>query len=264
MIATRTLIQPGAEFPKYLVQHLHTAMSMSGYPLGFHHDPAVGRRYGVHLGDKDHPIHIVEFPADQSEHQLHYLLSAAEQIIRMWSVPPHRRMMPAKNRLWLPHNEHEELSRAHPECSESELARLSHGWYESVMGIATSVPIALRIEEDLSTHFPEHRCRQEAFVRQAIASLDEFINPEIAAQPPLKAARAIVSLASVHVERLSATTGIEPGPKYKEYADAARMAPLLSIHKENRLIGFYGDVWLTNAWARILGIRRWYKWERLK
>jgi len=166
-------------------------------------------------------------------------------------------------RPWLPHPEHEELRRAYPNRSDPELVKLSGGWYRSTVLATTSVPMAIRIEEALYRHFPEHRDLQREFVQHAVLSLDEFVNPALAKQPPVKAGRAISSIATIHVNQLTKLTGVEPGPSYRAHAQPEIVAPLLAIQKENRLIGFYGDVWLTNAWAQHLGVRRWYQWERL-
>jgi len=198
----------------------------------------------------------------------HLVAHECGHIVRLWTVPPERRMLPMGTmdaKVAAIHQLGDELTRLANEqgIKPEHLSKLFDMLYPGTIRQVTNFPIDIRIERWLFEDYPDLRDTQR---RSLLAELEEnrqVLAPGIASTTPrtiLQASNAINCAFAIAVSRLYKDVSLAASYSSTAYWQTGHeLLDLVQHHPDHA----DGDRALVDDWAEKLSVDTWYTWRVL-
>ena len=105
--------------PSYLYQLIQEVEDKSGYPVSLQEEATIGYDMETRFARPGKPVHEIAISPTYGDYALHFLASGSFKIVRLWSLPPEERYVPAS-----------EVGRGLPTLDERELRSKLIGYPE--------------------------------------------------------------------------------------------------------------------------------------
>jgi len=250
--------------PRYAIDFAAEAVEHSGYPILVSEQEGMGYDAETRMARPGRPVHEVVYDPSFRDHRLHFLVSGAYKIQRLWDMPPEDRLVPATEPgRRLPGDEHEELGRLIPWFTKAHLEDLSRFLYEGAVRQLTSMPMDLRVERELADRVPEHRPEQQRYLARQVQEMKPHFRLEVRLLSPRHLYAATSAMNIAFAEAISDLAGADFGEPFTSSRFRELGSRLGEIIRSEHLPGYQGDRRVVDAWAAELGLDGWYSWERL-
>ncbi len=250
--------------PSYALGLVHEALHRTGYPLVLTEEDGIGYDSQLRMAGRTQPFHELAYVPAYRPFRLHFLISAAFKIRRVWEVPPDERLLPISDAgRGLPAEDEAELRRKLRGMPTSAIDDLSRFLYHGLTQQLTSMPVDVRVEREIAESLPEHREAQHSYLSRQVRDLEPHFRPEIAEFSPERLYAACTAMNIVLAEEAAEIADVEPGPMFRQNPHRGLGERLRKhLHAVDEP-GYRGDRVLTDTWADELGLRDWYEWKRL-
>lgn len=250
--------------PSYAIDLVHEVRGRTGYPLVVTEEDSIGYDSQLRMAGRTQPYHELAIVSAYLSHRLHFLVSAAFKIRRVWDAPPDERLLPVSDAgRGLPPEDEAELRRKLRGMPTSAINDLSRFLYHGLTQQLTSMPVDIHVEREIAESLPEHREAQHRYLSRQVRDLEPHFRPEIAEFSPERLYAASTAMNVVLAEEAAEIADVEPGPMFRQNPHRGLGERLREhLHAVDEP-GYRGDCLLTDAWAEELGLREWYDWRRL-
>ena len=254
----------GQLLPEYLQKLVSEVTERTGYPLLVSEEQGIGYDSELRIARPGRAAHEVAYVPPYREFRLHFLVSGAFKVLRIWDVPPGERCLPASDLgRRLAEEDYKELRSKLSGFPAMQLKELSKFLYQGICRQLTSMPGDIRVEREIAARLPEHRLAQSEYLNRQVQDLEPTFLPEMAEACPERLYAASTAMNVVLAEEAAEITGTRVGKlagetRHRKLGERLR-EKLHAIREE----GYPGDRLLTDEWARELGMEDWYKWVRV-
>ncbi len=202
------------------------------------------------------------------ETHLDYLVAhECGHLLRLWSVPPGERLVPAvgrKERMIAYGQLLNELPGLVRPLPEKAIAKLLRMWHDGIVRQVTSFPADIRIEAWLYDCYPRMREVQVAALVEQLRENETVLRPEVAALTPRTVYRASILINCAFAQSLALLLG-EPalcrGYPLQLRQQAAKLLREMGTEKDP---SYTGDVKIAREWAELLGLSGWFGWTKFR
>ncbi len=252
--------------PDYCVNLIEEVVSLSDYSF------AIGQLTSAPFGCElkyatpSRDTHMLLYQQDYHEHLSHFVVNAAYKIRRMWSAPPKARLMPTTRQdIHLPLEEEYELARNLGQSPRAKpLRNLSKLLSLELLRQVTSLPVDLRVEREIAGSLPEHSPLQRAYLRQKVLRLADSLEEGPSEYVTRFVHRCDTTMNSAFIQGACDLADVTLGRAVRKHPSYDLAQKLLEPVTSTPLdTGVEGDRKITDAWARELELRGWYRWTRM-
>lgn len=219
----------------------------------------------LRLATNEEQVHTLRYNHNLHPYRVHFLVSAATKVQRVFSLPPAERLVPAVPReAVLPLRYHHELVRKLSDQLPTKA--LVHHSRELRTGLTrqlTSFPLDLRVEAELHEQLAEHRVEQAAYLRYQVADFLPTLQEDLRGYVPDALYVASTAMNVAFAEHAARLAGVVPDAIVRFHTSRPTAELLLHHLEEVATPGYAGDRELTDRWADELGLLRWYAWVPL-
>lgn len=250
--------------PGYAQELVTNVIKSSGYPVCLAEEDAIGYDFEVRMAGLRQPYHRLACVPAYRDYRLHFLVSAAVKIRRVWDLCPEERLFPVSDACGrLPEQDRLELQRKLPPMPPDDFDKFGRFLYQGLTRQLTSMPMDIRVEREIAEEIPQHREAQRAYLSRQVQDLEPTFNPMLARTCPDRLYAASTAMNVVLAEEAADLVDVQAG-------SGAQQTPhrVLGERLRERLHsieepGYVGDRRLTDLWAEELGVRNFYSWVRL-
>lgn len=252
------------ELPDYCSELLKKVEEKTGYPLRIIEKEILEFDSVLKVATSKRPYHQLTYLTAYSKHRNHFIVNNSFKILRLWKVPAEERLMPATEiGRRLPDNEHRELAKKLSLGAEDEFVqKMSCFIYGGLARQLTSFPVDLQVEKEVSQSFPEHSGKQLSYLQNQVKDFLPTLDEQMLSTIPERIYRASTAMNIAFAETAAELAGVRPGSVFRHHSSRKLAERLLEDLKEVKEPGYRGDIKLTDAWARELGLVGWYEWVR--
>jgi len=253
------------ELPSYALHLMDQVLERTGCRIELAEEEGIGYDSLLRLAGREGPEHRVAYVPEYRDFGVHFLVSGAYKVLRIWDVPEQERYLPAtETARGLPAEDLAELRRKlHHLCERHLEDTLSRFLYHGIVRQLTSVPVDIRVERKIADELPVHKPRQDAYLARQVRDFEPHFAPEIREFCPERLYAASTAMNVVLAEEFSELTGRTPADVIRTTPHRAlgeRLRERLHAVRED---GYTGDRIATDAWAREVGMEGWFEWVRM-
>ncbi len=250
--------------PFYARALLSQVEERSGHPLVLVEENGIGYDSELRIARSGLLEHVVAYVPEYREFGLHFLVSGAYKILRIWDVPVEERYLPAtETNRGLSTEDLTELRRKLYHLCERHLEEtISRFLYRGIVRQLTSMPVDIRVEREVASSLPEHHEAQRAYLARQVQDLEPHFSPAIQEVSPERLYRASTAMNVVLADEAAELTGVAPARAILETLYRALGERLREQLHSVREAGYRGDRIVTDLWAKELGMEGWYEWVR--
>ena len=245
---------------------LRQTEEVSGRRIRVVRDPSLTTWAAVRVARSEAAAHTIRYAPRREAHLDYLIVHECGHLMRLWSVPPEERMVPAigkEQRAIAQHRLRQEVPpfiRYLPQAAQRSLLGL---WHEGIVRQVSTYPADVRIEEWIFEQFPEMRGTQRAALVRHLEENELVLVPRVESVSAKTVYRASVAMNCAFAQFAAALLR-EPslfGPYTDQAREKARKL-FWELHSERRP-GHSGDVAVSNRWSEVLGLSGWFRWIRL-
>jgi len=100
-------------------------------------------------------------------------------------------------------------------------------------------------------------------MKKQVEDIEPHFSAEIEGPAPSRIYAATTAMNVVLAEESSEIAGTPIDPLVRSSAHGSMGTQLRQILREEKAPGYRGDLVVTDAWAEVLGMRKWYEWVLL-
>lgn len=237
----------------------------SGYPVRIVDDASLSTLTAMRLARRGGvPVHMLAFRPLGNEAPDYLIAFQCGFAVRLFAVPPELRLETAMSRSGLDRVTEaleQALRQNHMTLTAQEIGQTASQLYGGLITHLRSVPIGLRIARWLRESFTEYHPLQRTTVdreldenREAARSARSNVLPEIVVTPTLAINAAFAQFWAREYNEPGLAAGYLSGP-------VARTGERLLSIWDTTPTGADADTALVDAWADVLGLTGWYRWE---
>lgn len=250
--------------PSYIEVLLDQVEKNSGYPIEMREEPFLEFDSEIQMATSARRPHVLRYQAPYRAYRDHFLVSASAKILRTYAEPPENRMLPAtdENRGLPEEDEQEMRGKVGVLFPGDHFAAMSKFLYRGLVRQVFSFPVDLRVEREIREGVPEHRKRQNAYLRRQVKDLEPTLDPRMEEFIPERACRASAAMNIAFAETIGEIAGVAPAPAFRRNRYRSLGERLVERLRGVEEPGLPGDRKATDAWAQELGLEGWYEWVR--
>lgn len=254
----------GWNLPGYVEELVSEVRGRTGFPMLVSEEVGVGYDSEMRIAGSGRQFHEIVVVPEYRDFRLHFLVSAARKVLRIWDQAPEERYVPATEvGRRLPAREEAQLRSKIQELREPRLQVLSAYIFQGVARQLTSMPVDIRVERELAATMPDHRRDQQRYLARQVHDLEPHFAPEIATITPDRVYAATTAMNVAFGEEAARLAGVCPSRVFRATPHRSLGTRLRESLESVHLPGARGDRVLTDMWAEELGMRGWYEWHRL-
>jgi hypothetical protein len=255
----------GIVLPSYAAALVNEVYARSWCPISLVEEDAVGFDSELRLARLGRRQHEVAYVPEYAEYAVHFLVSAARKVLRLYACLPHERYVAAHEaQRGLPEEDEKELRQKFSgHLREAGIRDISRLMFAGTVRQLTSFPVDLRVERELFDELPEHRPLQRAYMKRQVKDIEPQFGSSIARGAPARIYAATTAMNVVLAEESAEIAGVPIGSLVRSSPHRALGTRLRQLLYEEKEPSYHGDRAITDAWAPALGMREWYEWVRL-
>jgi hypothetical protein len=220
----------------------------------------------MRMAGKDSPHHQLFLKKDPDELVNHVIANECGHILRLYSTPEEKRLIPVASQKTLGSYTGEmeaDIKRLYQIYPPGKLMNLIMLWYESVLYQLTKMPSDIMIEKWLHRDYPELLPIQLKSIgaqnEKAVATLAIDIRKTM----PERIYDACNIMNYVYFKVMGKTFDLNYVEPYRFTKYFARGERLISLMKPIEMDSHEGDVLVINAWANFFNFSDWFEWTPL-
>jgi hypothetical protein len=250
-----------SDLPGYCSTLLFQVLERTGYRFVVTEVETLGFDSELQMAGNGRPYHSLDYLSAYRDHKDHFLVNAAKKVLRVWDTPLEQRYVPASStKQRLPREEEQILFHKMP-LARDALAGISRFVFSGLVRQLTSFPTDLRVERELSQELLEHKDKQLAYLRTQVRDFLPTLDERMARVFPEKVYRASTGMNIAFAEEAAAIAGVSPDPLVTNHSSRKCGEALLDHLHSVTNPGLAGDIRLTDAWAKELGLEGWFEWK---
>ncbi len=253
-----------SDLPHYALQVVERVVSVTGKPFGIYEDSSLTSECVLRIADATQHFHQFGSSPKARTHRVHLVLKAALWILSVWQDSPEHRAIPEPCLSRLPRYWELQLRDLHPQTDESTVLGASMLIFNGMVKQLTTSPMEIRIEREIADQFPEHHYRQHAYLADRIADTSRFLRPRSDAMLPRGLNSKRDALNALFMRELCVIAGKPLPAEFQESINSTHCGNLDANLNATPLSGHASDRSVTDAWAKCLGMQKWFVWTPLE
>ena len=245
---------------------LWRAERMTGREIRIVPYPSLEAWASIRVARKGEARHTLRYNPRYGRHLDYLVAHECGHLLRLWSVTPEERFVPAvgrKERMIAYGRLLEELSNPLRLLPEQAVAGLLRTWHDGIVRQVSSFPVDIRIEAWLYEHYPGMREAQVPALVEQLVENQMVLRPEVATSTPESVYRASAAINCAFAQSLALLLR-EPSLCRAYPHELSRLGGrLLGQISSQEDPSHTGDVATANGWAELLGLSGWFRWTRV-
>ena len=234
----------------------------TGKPLKFVEKDELNTFAAVKIARKAMPIHVIFYRTQHDAIINHLVAHECGHILRMFSVPEEKRLIPAKPkdaRAMLQEIEGD-LNRISKLIPMQELIQVVGMWTNGLVRQLTNYPPDIMIEKWIYDDYPELRPYQLRSLERQNQQALKGISRKVQMTTPTKIYDSSNIMNYVFFNLLGSHIKADLARPYRNTPSSKKGKQLLKLTEKNYMNSYEGDMAMIDRWAEFLGLSKWYSW----
>lgn len=220
----------------------------------------------LRMAGEDSPHHRLFFKTDHDELVNHVIANECGHILRIYSAPEEKRLIPVASQKTLGSYTGEveaDIRRLYQFYPPEKLMNLVMLWYESLLYQLTKMPSDIMIEKWLHREYPDLLPIQLRAIGEQNEKAIATLAVDIRKTMPGRIYDACNIMNYVYFNVMGKTFDLNYAEPYRFTKYFARGEELISLMKPIEVDSHEGDVLVINAWAKFFHFSDWFEWTPL-